>query len=378
LAKPKKTSETPWKITDGHYKALGDVDRQIEFYLDETLQRKINEHLSNGKPDREEERARWKDLLFLLVTVAPNGGFLTKIVSQSELQRMSEEIGCKVNFTTMVEYLANENQRILREDRRPSGDTRSGEDALVPSLSLGHDAIALELSKWRDTRSLIVDKTNYILESIKNIMGKAAGVLLAIGVLVLAIVLSHEAWWGVWVWWPIAAVLAAGAILHTARTRIARSLTKRIASTAMFRRLTDTEQERTSERSWEAIQSIQDSIKAGQAAQPSAPEREALKGTEEALRAKPEKDYTASDWVRRAFAAYADGKLDLAAEYFDQAASAAGVTEAQRAEYLFYRGALFSELHRPEEAIVVYDDVLARFGSATELPLREQVARGDG
>ena len=29
---------------------------------------------------------------------------------------------------------------------------------------------------------------------------------------------------------------------------------------------------------------------------------------------------------------------------------------------------------RSEDAIAVYDDLLARFGSATELPLREQVA----
>jgi Domain of unknown function (DUF4062) len=36
--------------------------------------------------------------------------------------------------------------------------------------------------------------------------------------------------------------------------------------------------------------------------------------------------------------------------------------------------ALFDALDRGEEAIVAYDDVLARFGAATELPLREQVA----
>ncbi len=60
---------------------------------------------------------------------------------------------------------------------------------------------------------------------------------------------------------------------------------------------------------------FKNSLTAGQAARPSSSEREALKGAEVALKAKPEKDYTAADWAGRAFAAYADGKLDLAAEY---------------------------------------------------------------
>jgi tetratricopeptide (TPR) repeat protein len=42
---------------------------------------------------------------------------------------------------------------------------------------------------------------------------------------------------------------------------------------------------------------------------------------------------------------------------------------------LFNKGVALSELGRDEEAITVYDDVLSRFGSATELTLREQAAR---
>ena len=46
------------------------------------------------------------------------------------------------------------------------------------------------------------------------------------------------------------------------------------------------------------------------------------------------------------------------------------------AEALFAKAYTLGALGHPAEELAVYDDLLARFGSATELPLREQVARG--
>ena len=46
------------------------------------------------------------------------------------------------------------------------------------------------------------------------------------------------------------------------------------------------------------------------------------------------------------------------------------------AQALVAKGYVLGELGRAEEEIAVYDDLLARFGNAAELPLREQVARG--
>jgi tetratricopeptide (TPR) repeat protein len=46
----------------------------------------------------------------------------------------------------------------------------------------------------------------------------------------------------------------------------------------------------------------------------------------------------------------------------------------QVAKALFSKGVTLGALDRGAEAIAVYDDLLARFGTATELPLREQVA----
>jgi hypothetical protein len=39
------------------------------------------------------------------------------------------------------------------------------------------------------------------------------------------------------------------------------------------------------------------------------------------------------------------------------------------------KGITLGTLDRSTEEIAVYDDLLARFGTATELPLREQVAK---
>ena len=47
----------------------------------------------------------------------------------------------------------------------------------------------------------------------------------------------------------------------------------------------------------------------------------------------------------------------------------------QVAKALFSKGFRLGDLGRSEEEIATYDDLLARFGAATELPLRELVAK---
>jgi TolA-binding protein len=47
----------------------------------------------------------------------------------------------------------------------------------------------------------------------------------------------------------------------------------------------------------------------------------------------------------------------------------------QVAKALLYKGIAFGELGRAEEAIAVYEDVIARFGDAADPAIREQVAK---
>ena len=117
---------------------------------------------------------------------------------------------------------------------------------------------------------------------------------------------------------------------------------------------------------------LQEALASGQRPEPTASEREALQAV---LKGKAERDYTVKDWEDRAFAAYAEGKPALAAEYFDQAAQSPDASQAQITQFLFNRGVLLGELGRGEEAIKAYDEVLSRFGDAREPALREQVAK---
>src|SRR5262249_47350412 len=123
LAKPRDARSEKWEITTDHYKKVGDPERQGEFYVDEAILTKNDEltpKLSKG--EREEELAVWKDLLCGLVVDAPSGGALTRILSEVELRDTGKEAGCRTDFAAMTAYLAAEDQRILREDRRAGGN----------------------------------------------------------------------------------------------------------------------------------------------------------------------------------------------------------------------------------------------------------------
>ena len=74
------------------------------------------------------------------------------------------------------------------------------------------------------------------------------------------------------------------------------------------------------------------------------------------------------------------GKLNESITSFDAIADRFSTsTDADRrywqSKALFNKGLALGALDRSAEAIAVYDDLVARFGTATELPLREQVAK---
>jgi tetratricopeptide (TPR) repeat protein len=74
------------------------------------------------------------------------------------------------------------------------------------------------------------------------------------------------------------------------------------------------------------------------------------------------------------------GKLDAAISAFtaivDRFSSSIDADRRYwQARALVNKGITLGALDRSAEAIAVYDDVLARFGTASELPLREQLAK---
>ena len=107
---------------------------------------------------------------------------------------------------------------------------------------------------------------------------------------------------------------------------------------------------------------------------PLAKDGEALKQLEQAIRNKPEADYNFDDWNTRAFSALYKKDLEGAVRYWKSAADASDATDTQIAQSLFNAGVAFGQMNRSEEEIAIYDEVVKRFGDATEAALREQVA----
>ncbi len=103
-------------------------------------------------------------------------------------------------------------------------------------------------------------------------------------------------------------------------------------------------------------------------------ERAALEIAAEQTKAKPEREFTVDDWASRALASYADGKLDIAAAYFENAAASAG-TPADVASYMHWRGHVLVELRRYDKAIAVFDELVRRFDGSADSAVREEIAK---
>lgn len=95
----------------------------------------------------------------------------------------------------------------------------------------------------------------------------------------------------------------------------------------------------------------------------------------EQLKQKPESEYTFTDWNTRAFSAVSEGKLENAIFYWDKAIISPDTQPKDHAQTLFNKGVTLGQLNRSEEAIATYNALITQFGPATELALREQVAK---
>lgn len=100
----------------------------------------------------------------------------------------------------------------------------------------------------------------------------------------------------------------------------------------------------------------------------------AIEQKAEKLKQLPEIEYTFTDWNARAFAAYSEEKLEDAIFYWDKAVSASDIQPEELAQTMFNKGTTLDQLNRNEEAIAIYDAVIAEFGTSETLNLREQVA----
>lgn len=110
----------------------------------------------------------------------------------------------------------------------------------------------------------------------------------------------------------------------------------------------------------------------------SSPEQEDARRTlaerDKELKDTNEDNYSFDDWNARAHAAHSAANLEEAAYFWLKAAGILDAGATNVAQALLNRGITQSELKQHESAIATYDEVLRRFGEATEPAIRELVA----
>ena len=89
----------------------------------------------------------------------------------------------------------------------------------------------------------------------------------------------------------------------------------------------------------------------------------------------PESSYSFEDWNTRGHAAYSKNAFDEAAYLWLKASQIPNAGAAKVAQVLYNRGVVQGQLGQSEEAIKTCNELLRRFGDASELALKEQVVK---
>ena len=174
-------------ITSADYDKLGPPDTQISQYIDEAIQAGVIEQFPDIKGfELDDERDRWKDVLHAMVHKQSDNTALTLIFSEGEVVATAVSMECQAYPKRMAEFLARDERRILRDDRRgqtasektamifagvkpnnSSTETAALDDTTPLYYSLGHDAIAVDLDFWGSARSVIKSRRQFLRNSIE-------------------------------------------------------------------------------------------------------------------------------------------------------------------------------------------------------------------
>jgi len=92
------------------------------------------------------------------------------------------------------------------------------------------------------------------------------------------------------------------------------------------------------------------------------------------LKSKPPNDYSFEDWIMLGKRALESKKYEVALEHFIEAENVSS-EPIELAHALLNKGITLGKMEKNAEAIIIYNEVVLRFGEATEASLREQVAK---
>jgi hypothetical protein len=127
-------------ITMAHYEALGKVDGRVNAFIENAITGVLEER-SSRKPNYKEVAA-WQDVLSSMVARQEGGALTSLIVSRSELLVRARNSGIKHPEPGDLEEMAQDKWRLLREISPSTGSA-------AVQYSLGHDALAPALLRWR-------------------------------------------------------------------------------------------------------------------------------------------------------------------------------------------------------------------------------------
>jgi hypothetical protein len=147
--KPPADTTGPWVIQFSNYVARAEVDT-IAKYVDRILDEFLGRPARGPRRDPiEVERSHWKQVLNALVRTRPNGLVTTDLKTVDELRAVTNKV--EPDFDAMVDYLAADEQSVLRRESAPE----SFSSEWSGRLSLRHDAIGLALRAWQATEESV-------------------------------------------------------------------------------------------------------------------------------------------------------------------------------------------------------------------------------
>ncbi|HBG06168.1 MAG TPA: hypothetical protein DDY22_11555 [Geobacter sp.] len=142
------------KVTFEDYRELDPFEEQMYSYVMSAILFKIeNEVPGLNQVARNEEFELWMEFLCELVKAKPGNRASTDYKPSEALRASAENLNCKVKFEDMMNYLSNENRRILNQSVHLENSNSYPNSCYY---SLGHDAIAVTLLKWIEARQLLL------------------------------------------------------------------------------------------------------------------------------------------------------------------------------------------------------------------------------
>ncbi|MGY3120312.1 hypothetical protein ACVWXQ_004249 [Bradyrhizobium sp. S3.14.4] len=137
------------KIEQSDYKKQGGVEGALDRFIDQSIKSAVDEVVG---PPKDHEIEAWRDVIATLVARQEGGALTTLLSPKDDLIAFARSKGFKTCIVECLSKMADEKYRLLRKV-----SLVSAEHASVDHFSLGHDAIAASLFRWKEAREKLLE-----------------------------------------------------------------------------------------------------------------------------------------------------------------------------------------------------------------------------